>query len=218
MVIQNQTVNYPLRWDKTGVIIKAKGFNQYQVMTHGSQRVTLRNRKFLRKINHPIQRFTYQVPHVTPSLPKRSNQPPPQPRSCPQTPSMPPTPISAPIGQEASTPNQEEPLPTPKQSPPIRANQRHFDEQMNVAQGSPTTALPPPVASPTLPLPAALPDHLLHSWNLRPRRPRPPVTCQGDSEPSLGCDHWGPITVQAWTNHARAMGSLRLVATKKKCG
>ena len=44
----------------------------------------------------------------------------------------------------------------------------------------------------------------------------PPVACQGDSEPSLGSNHWGPITVQAWSNHARATGSLPLVATKKK--
>ena len=46
------------------------------------------------------------------------------------------------------------------------------------------------------------------------------MACQGDSEPSLGCDHWwsnhGPIVTQSWSNHAKAMGSLPLVATKKK--
>ena len=49
---------------------------------------------------------------------------------------------------------------------------------------------------------------------------RPPVACQGDSEPSLGRDHWwsnrGPIMVQSWSNHAKVTGSLPLVATKKK--
>ena len=58
VVIQNQTGNYPLRWDKTGVIIEAKGFDQYHVMMHGSRRITLRNRKFLRKIDNPTTRFT----------------------------------------------------------------------------------------------------------------------------------------------------------------
>ena len=28
MVIQNQTGNYPLRWDKTGIIVEVKGYNQ----------------------------------------------------------------------------------------------------------------------------------------------------------------------------------------------
>ena len=29
VVIQNQLGNYPLRWDKTGVIIQVKGYDQY---------------------------------------------------------------------------------------------------------------------------------------------------------------------------------------------
>ena len=43
---------------------------------------------------------------------------------------------------------------------------------------------------------------------------RPPVACQGDSEPSLGRVHW-------WSNCAnntKATGSFPLVATKKKQG
>ena len=58
VAIQNQTGNYPLRWEKTGVIIEAKGYDQYKVMTHGLRRVMLRNRKFLRKIEKPALRFT----------------------------------------------------------------------------------------------------------------------------------------------------------------
>ena len=37
VIIGNQTGNYPLRWDKTGVIIEARGYDQYKVMTHGSR-------------------------------------------------------------------------------------------------------------------------------------------------------------------------------------
>ena len=37
IVIQNQSGNYPLRWDKTGIIIEARGYVQYKVMTHGSR-------------------------------------------------------------------------------------------------------------------------------------------------------------------------------------
>ena len=47
--IQNQIGHYPLKWDNTGVIIEVRQFDQYAVKVDGSGRVTLRNRKFLRK-------------------------------------------------------------------------------------------------------------------------------------------------------------------------
>ena len=47
--IQNQTGRFPLKWDKTGVIVEVRQFDQYVVKVDGSNRVTLRNRKFLRK-------------------------------------------------------------------------------------------------------------------------------------------------------------------------
>ena len=47
--IQNQTGPHPLKWDKTGVIIEVRQFDQYVVKVDGSGRVTIRNRKFLRK-------------------------------------------------------------------------------------------------------------------------------------------------------------------------
>ena len=49
MRIQNQIGHYPLKWDKTGVIIEFPQFDQYVVTVDGSGRVTLHNRKFLRK-------------------------------------------------------------------------------------------------------------------------------------------------------------------------
>ena len=51
VIVQNQTGNHPLRWDKTGKVIKVRSFNQYEVMMHGSRRITLRNRKFLRQVD-----------------------------------------------------------------------------------------------------------------------------------------------------------------------
>ena len=49
--IQNQTGNHPLRWDRTGLVIEVKQFDQYAVKVDGSGRVTLRNRKSLRKFD-----------------------------------------------------------------------------------------------------------------------------------------------------------------------
>ena len=47
--IQNQIGPHPTKWDKTGLIIEVRQFDQYVVRVDGSGRVTLRNRKFLRK-------------------------------------------------------------------------------------------------------------------------------------------------------------------------
>ena len=49
MFVQNQSGNYPKKWDKRGKVVEIKGFDQYRVMVEGSRKVTLRNRKFLRK-------------------------------------------------------------------------------------------------------------------------------------------------------------------------
>jgi len=47
--IQNQTGPHPTKWDKTGVVIEVRQFDQYNVRIDGSGRVTLRNCKFLRQ-------------------------------------------------------------------------------------------------------------------------------------------------------------------------
>ena len=48
VMIQNQSGNHPLRWDKRGTIVKSEGFDQYQVIVDGSRRLTRRNRRYLR--------------------------------------------------------------------------------------------------------------------------------------------------------------------------
>ena len=51
VAVQNQDGNHPKRWDRTGRIIEKLPFRQYKVKMDGSNRVTFRNRKFLRKID-----------------------------------------------------------------------------------------------------------------------------------------------------------------------
>jgi hypothetical protein len=55
--VQNQTGNSPHNWDRSGVVVEVRQFDQYVVKVHGSGRPTLRNRKFLRKY----------TPYVVPS-------------------------------------------------------------------------------------------------------------------------------------------------------
>ena len=47
--MQNQTGRFPLKWEKTGLVIEVKQHDQYVIRVDGSGRVTIRNRKFLRQ-------------------------------------------------------------------------------------------------------------------------------------------------------------------------
>ena len=49
VMVQNQTGRFPKRWDKSGIVVETKNNDQYVVKTAGSGRLTLRNRRFLRK-------------------------------------------------------------------------------------------------------------------------------------------------------------------------
>ena len=49
MRVQNQVGPHPTKWDKTGVVVEVKQFDQYVIKIDGSGRTSLRNRKFLRK-------------------------------------------------------------------------------------------------------------------------------------------------------------------------
>ena len=48
--IQNQVGHKPRRWDRTGVVMECKDFDQYVIKVDGTGRLTLRNRKFLRQL------------------------------------------------------------------------------------------------------------------------------------------------------------------------
>ena len=51
--VQNQTGTYPKKWDKTGVVMQVGDYDKYIVRIDGSRRLTLRNRRFLRKLIAP---------------------------------------------------------------------------------------------------------------------------------------------------------------------
>ena len=54
--LQNQTGHNPRRWERTGIVLETKEYDQYLVKVDGTGRAKLRNRKFLRKfspINNP---------------------------------------------------------------------------------------------------------------------------------------------------------------------
>ena len=49
-MIQNQVGNHPSRWDITGRVVEVKDYDQYVVRVDGSGRLTMRNRRFLRRL------------------------------------------------------------------------------------------------------------------------------------------------------------------------
>ena len=49
VLVQNQQGSQPTRWDRTGMVVETLGNRQYSIKMHDSGRLTLRNRRFLRK-------------------------------------------------------------------------------------------------------------------------------------------------------------------------
>ena len=90
--IQNQTGHHPTKWDKTGIVVQVHQYHQYTIKIDGSNRTTLRNRKFLRKYT-PV----YQPPQRRSILDDLACLPPPPSEQSPdhsQTPAGPPSPPS----------------------------------------------------------------------------------------------------------------------------
>ena len=58
--VQNQTGNHPNKWSSTGIIAGVLPYRQYQVVIDGSRRVSLRNRRFLKKIL-PVSRKVFDL-------------------------------------------------------------------------------------------------------------------------------------------------------------
>ena len=122
--IQNQTGPHPTKWDKTGIIIEVRQFDQYVVRVDGSGRVTLRNRKFLR-LYHPV---IARAPLAT--LP---SSPAPTVTTAPET----PTPLAdhGPI----RTPEMDQPgIPLPDE-PPIDISDRVVQPERSDTPRTPTS-------------------------------------------------------------------------------
>ena len=121
--LQNQHGTNPGKWDRTGEILQVGEHDQYVVRVDGSNRTTLRNRRFLRKFEpfHAVKPVTTQIQYsLCPSV---------QVSKRPSNPT-----VSAPPQQRNLT--WESSLPVQGTSPNIKAAQ-HTWESSPSAQGSP---------------------------------------------------------------------------------
>ena len=100
--IQNQTGPHPMKWDKTGVVIEVRQFDQYVIRVDGSGRVTLRNRRFLRKFTPVVPRAPiHAAPFAGARLPHTPVPPPelrPRPEVSPTSTLVPAPAVSPPRG------------------------------------------------------------------------------------------------------------------------
>lgn len=71
--LQNQTGNYPKRWDRSGTVIESLGHDSYIIKVDGSGRLTRRNRQFLRKFEPVLCKTPPTVQHRI--LPAPQTQP-----------------------------------------------------------------------------------------------------------------------------------------------
>lgn len=133
VLVQNQMGNHPSKWDITGVVVEVKEFDQYVLKIDGSGRLTLRNRKFLRKIT-PYQltkHFKSDMPVPPTPIQEPPQSPPPQPPA--RIPDELPKPDSSPTTGPPETPAETlagtppapplSPAPTPP-SPPTSVEPR----------------------------------------------------------------------------------------------
>ena len=80
--VQNQMGNYPKRFDKMGKVVEVLQNDQYWLKMDGTGRVTLWNRRFLRKYTPLLT--PDPTPHDTPTLAMPQSPPPPA-VPCPPT-------------------------------------------------------------------------------------------------------------------------------------
>ena len=143
--LQNQVGPEPLRWDKTGNVIEVRQHDQYVVRVDGSGRVTLRNRKFLRKYI-PVSPPTHRL-SIDSDLPTASRSPT-GPSASPPTPvASAPAPLDLPQpppGFTSATPASPPPGSTPPSPGSASAHPDSASPPPGSASPPPGSVSPPP--------------------------------------------------------------------------
>ena len=169
VLIQNQRGPHPTKWDKSGMIVDAKPYDQYLVKVDGSGRLTTRNRRFLRTFlpasltisNNPQQRSL--APHFRQPCDT-------VPLTCPISPPSQATPVNIPSGLTAEP--AEPQIETPPHVEPTDAEEVDTTPRTTTPQPATPATPPPPMASAETP---ARPRR-----NRKPRKLYVPETGQWD--------------------------------------
>ena len=123
--VQNQTGNYPKRWDRSGTIVDTLGHDSYLVKIDGSGRLSKRNRRFLRRFTSPSMTIQAPLNVPPPHFPSQVNNDNIVPMNTPAVPSedviIQDTPEPAPqivdtVNDARPVPEVSNPLPPPMES------------------------------------------------------------------------------------------------------
>ena len=145
--LQNLVGPHPTKWDRTGIVVEVRQYDQYVIRVDGSGRVTLRNRKHLRQYTPHIAR----APLInSPSVIPLATTMPPSPM-LPETPTQLADPVSP-------LPRPTTPLPATPARPesgagqPLRASREML--QLTAPPPTPAAEVPPPAAEVPPPTPS----------------------------------------------------------------
>ena len=146
--IQNQTGRFPLKWDKTGVVVEVRQFDQYIIRIDGSNYSTVRNRKFLRKF---VPLYTTPPPKpISDDINYFNGHPHQIPAPSSSTPVHPETPLNLPADLSASPPDVTNiPNPSPEET------------SIPIPTCGPPAPSPPKPSAPD-PVPAPRKSHQVH--------------------------------------------------------
>ena len=156
--IQDQSGTTPRRWSKTGTVLELVGPDSYLVKTHGSNRVTQRNRQFLRRIQ-PYQTDT-DYPSNTVLVPSTL----PDPAAGPTTVHVDGEDYEDPVDVATSP---QSPVPPSAESEILPSVSEH---------DVPKPALPTLPTQAQIPMSQPLPPHLRERWFVNPNLCQPKNT------------------------------------------
>ena len=157
--IQNQHGPHPTKWDRTGVVVEVRQYDQYVIRVDGSGRVTLRNRKFLRKYIPVIPRepltmlpgpttpvVKHQEPLISqPTAPQVQHTVPTRSRASPET-----SPVETVIGSETTPSFLIHPQQlTPVKSPVVSSETTQAQEVRNTVTPASVPDVNPPLITST---------------------------------------------------------------------
>lgn len=152
--LQNQTGTKPNKWDRTGRIIEVRDFDKYIVKVDGSGRLTLRNRRFLKKLyvdhglydTHKITQ-SHVIEEVSVHPPPLCEVEPPTPRRVTNSPVPHPVTMSPPVMTASKSP----PIYALSDSQDIRSPMEESHVSNTAATTSHKTATPATDATPRVP-------------------------------------------------------------------
>ena len=176
--LQNQRGSHPKKWDKSGTVVELGNYDQYWVNVDGSGRLTLRNRRFLRKFVPPSLTIGDPLSHSHQpyGLATRDSLPPTRSESPQMTTSLPQ------VEQQ-----QKDGLSTPTKRLPPPSVQHTYAVFVPVPDWigeGPTDAAPPSSSSPPPAIPAEIP---------LPVPAEPPASVRPRRQPKP-CRHYVPET------------------------